>query len=54
MEEIIFNPIKDRQPSGPLKKGDKVSFSFRIKQDLLIDKLVLQIFSQNIIDLRSL
>lgn len=41
MEEIIFNPIKDRQPSGPLKKGDKVTFSFRIKQDLLIDKLVL-------------
>lgn len=41
MEEIIFNPIKDKSPSGTLKKGETITFSFRIKQDLLIDKIML-------------
>ncbi len=41
MEEIIFNPIKDKSPSGTLKKGEIITFSFRIKQDLLIDKIML-------------
>lgn len=41
MEEILYNPIKDKSPSGPLKKGDTITFSFRIKQDLVIDKIAL-------------
>ena len=41
MEEIKYNPTKDKTPSGVLKKGGTISFSFRVKQDLDIDKIVL-------------
>ena len=41
MEEIIFNPIKDKNPRGTLKKGETITFTFRIKQDLEIDKIIL-------------
>ena len=41
MEEILYNPVQDKTPSGVIKKGETLTFNFRIKQDLEIDKIVL-------------
>ena len=39
MQEVIFNPIIDRLPSGPLKVNEKMSFTIRVRCDFLVEKV---------------
>lgn len=41
MQEVIFNPINDRSPSGPLKIDEKMSFTIRVRCDFLVEKVML-------------
>jgi len=41
MEEIVYNPIVDKIPSGTLKINDEVTFKIKIRCDLIVNKIML-------------
>ena len=41
MQEVIFNPINDKFPSGPLKVNENMSFVIRVRCDFLVEKVML-------------
>ena len=41
MKEVLYNPIDDRDPRGPLKINDLASFKIRVRCDYLISKCFL-------------
>lgn len=41
MEEIVYNPIIDKKPLGPVKENTKITFDLRIKCSFLVSKVVL-------------
>ena len=41
MEEIVYNPISDRVPSGTLKTNQFVLFNLKIRCDLIVNKVIL-------------
>lgn len=43
MEEIIYNPIVDRLPSGPVKNNSEIEFKIRVKCNHVVEKLTLVI-----------
>ena len=41
MEEVIYNPIVDRVPSGTVKSNSEVEFKIRVKCNNIVEKVVL-------------
>lgn len=41
MEAVLFNPIIDKVPSGPLKINQEMTFNIKIRCDFMIEKVML-------------